>query len=90
NNIESVAQAAKGTAEGAQETLSAAGELAKMAAELQKMVAQFKYHSQNGGANWDASEIQETFRSPWTQPSRTGQRAAIVHAADIPVMRRRS
>lgn len=91
DNIESVAQAAKGTAEGAQETLGAAGELAKMAAELQKMVAQFKYHSRNSGANWDASQTQETFRSPWTQASRASQRDEIVHAgADNPVMRRRS
>ncbi len=91
NNIESVAQAAKGTAEGAQETLGAAGELAKMAAELQKMVAQFKYHSRNGGANWDGSEMQETFRPPWTQPSRADQRTELVHAsADNPATRKRS
>jgi methyl-accepting chemotaxis protein len=90
NNIESVAQAAKGTAEGAQETLGAAGELAKMAAELQKMVAQFKFHSRNGGANRDASETQETFRSPWTQTSRASQSDEIVHAGvENPVMRRR-
>lgn len=81
NNIESVAQAAKGTAEGAQETLGAAGELAKMAAELQKMVAQFKYHSRNGAANWDASETQETFRSPWSKTSRADQKAELVHAS---------
>jgi methyl-accepting chemotaxis protein len=90
NNIESVAQAAKGTAEGAQETQGAAGELAKMAAELQKMVAQFKYHSRSGSANWDAPETQETFRSPWTQTSRASQRDEIVHAGmENPVMRRR-
>ena len=90
NNIESVAQAAKGTAEGAQETLGAAGELAKMAAELQKMVAQFKYHSRSGGANWDASETQETFRSPWTQTPRASQRDEIVHAGvENQVTRRR-
>jgi len=80
NNIESVAQAAKGTAEGAQETLGAAGELAKMAAELQKMVAQFKYHSRNGDTNWDTSETLETFRPPWTRASRAEQRAELVHA----------
>lgn len=91
NNIESVAHAAKGTAEGAQETLDAAGELAKMAAQLQKMVAQFKYHSRNGGANWDASETQETFPSPWAQTSRPNQRPEIVHAGvDNPPARRRS
>ena len=91
NNIESVAQAAKGTAEGAQETLGAAGELAKMAADLQKMVAQFKYHSQSGGTTWDAPEIQETFRSPWTQPLHANQRPEIVHASvDKSITRRRS
>ena len=90
NNIESVAQAAKGTAEGAQETLGAAGELAKMAAELQKMVAQFKYRSRNGSANWNTSENQETFHSPWAQASRASQRDEIVHAGvENPAMRRR-
>jgi len=91
NNIESVAQAAKGTAEGAQETLGAAGELAKMAAELQTMVAQFKYHARNGGANWDESETQETFRPPWTQTSRAHQISELVHASgDNLATRRRS
>lgn len=90
NNIESVAQAAKGTAEGAQETLGAAGELAKMAAELQKMVAQFKYHSRNSGANWDAPETLETFRPPWTQTSRADQKPELVHArVENPATRKR-
>ncbi|HEY6443563.1 MAG TPA: methyl-accepting chemotaxis protein [Candidatus Acidoferrales bacterium] len=91
NNIESVAQAAKGTAEGAQETLGAAGELAKMAAELQKMVAQFKYHSRNGSANSDESKSLETFRPPWTQTSRADTRTELVHASgDNPAARKRS
>jgi methyl-accepting chemotaxis protein len=91
NNIESVAQAAKGTAEGAQETMGAAGELAKMASELQEMVAQFKYHSRNGGANRDASETEKTFRPPWTETSGAGQRPELVHASmDHPATRKRS
>jgi len=90
NNIESVAQAAKGTAEGAQETLGAAGELAKMAAELQKMVAQFKYHSRSGSANWDASESQETFRPPWRETARADQKPELFHASvDNPAARKR-